>query len=310
MKKYLLVFLLLLTVLIPFNINAKEAVEVTDIEIEEKTPGVEVISDVTYQGLKINFNVSFLNVEDFIRYKVTLKNNTDKDYEINSNTDGLNKSEFIEYFINFNDNTKIIKANSEKTFTITIMYVKEVSSTNFTNGVFVEDNSINLNLATDEKIVNPQTGQSTVLLFLIILFVLGIAFSIRFNKKETLTLLIIFLIAPLSVWAIETINIEVNSHVEVADPSIYNQFCLEMDGETTYYYYENNMTWEDYLDSRFNNEYFKYEFRYSRIIPSKYINSDLCNAITLSNGAGVLIDSPIISKDISCYKFELETECK
>ena len=107
MKKYLLVFLLLLTILIPYNIEAKEAVEVTDIEIEEKTPGVEVISDVTYQGLKINFNVAFLNVEDFIRYKVTLKNNTDKDYEINSNTDGLNKSEFIEYFINFNDNSLI-----------------------------------------------------------------------------------------------------------------------------------------------------------------------------------------------------------
>ena len=310
MKKYLLFGLLFLMILVPVNINAKEAVEITSISIEEKTDGVTINNEASYEGLKVNFDVAFSNVDDFIRYKVIVNNSTDKDYQITSNTDNLNKSEFIKYFIHFDSNDSIIKAGSEKSFFITIMYIKEVDSNNFFNGLFREDNTISLDVSTNEELVNPQTGQSMVLLLLIILFVIIIAFSIITGKhKENLVLVFVFLIAPLSVWAIEKITIEVDSHVEVLDTVNLKQFCLEVDGVTTDYYYQDTMTWKQYLSSNLNHTFDSLKAQSNNIVPKEYNDALFCNNLAHSN-AITNIEALIVSKDEGCYKFEYMSFCK
>lgn len=57
----------------PIFVNAKEKVEITNIEEIEKKGEVIVLAETTYEGLTINYNISFNNLNDSIKYKVTIK---------------------------------------------------------------------------------------------------------------------------------------------------------------------------------------------------------------------------------------------
>ena len=104
MKKILLLFLLF----IPVLVHAE--VKITNIEEINKSDDV-ISKHPSYKDLDINFDITFNKVEDFIKYKVTINNDTKKDYEINTGIEFSNK-ENIKYETTMPDNKSIIKANT------------------------------------------------------------------------------------------------------------------------------------------------------------------------------------------------------
>ena len=58
---------------VPFIVNAAD-VEIKSITEIERTGDVEVNNEPTFDGMKINFDLAFTNVDDSVTYKVVVKN--------------------------------------------------------------------------------------------------------------------------------------------------------------------------------------------------------------------------------------------
>lgn len=139
MKKKLFLFILLVTIFSYTNVHAKVAdVSIKSIEMIEKNGNVEVIDAVTFDNLNINYNLLFRQVNDSVKYKITIDNNGQEDVYIN-NKGQISESEYITYDYIWDDNQNVIKANSEKTFTLSVTYKKPVETAKLENGKYSEE---------------------------------------------------------------------------------------------------------------------------------------------------------------------------
>ena len=108
MKK---IIILLIILSFPLIVFAKSNVEITNITLlEEQTIDVEEIEPVKFKDLKLNFNLRFNALNGKAIYKLTVKNNTDKDYAIDD-ASTFNEGEFIRYDYSIYETYKILKAN-------------------------------------------------------------------------------------------------------------------------------------------------------------------------------------------------------
>ncbi len=246
MKKYI-VFILLL--LIPYIVRAE--VKITNVEIVGKTEGLE-LSNPTFEGLKLNLDINFKQVNNFAKYKVTIKNDTKKDYEIGIDNE-FSKGEYFKYEYSFKDENKVIKSNSERVLFLTVTYIKTVPQDNYKNGKFTENNNMVIDLSNDEK--NPNTSVGLYVLILIGILILSTVLIILIKKKMNtipLTLLLLMLI-PVSIYALEKITIELSTTITiVGSPKETRLFyCIQEprnEGTATINYTE-SMTWADYFAS-------------------------------------------------------------
>ena len=102
MRKFL--FSILLSLLfIPVLVKA-EGVSIKSIELDSKSDNTTVKSEPTYEGLELNFDLGFKAKDDFAKYKVIIKNDTDTDYKISEDT-SFNESEWKEYSISISFNS-------------------------------------------------------------------------------------------------------------------------------------------------------------------------------------------------------------
>ena len=167
MKKLFKCLFLFLILFIPLCVNAEEKdIKIKSIELVEKTETTEEISKPTYEGLKIDFNLKFKELNDNAKYKVTISNTSNKEYKINDQKTEFTKEEFINYDFNFEEGSNIIKPNTEKTMYITITYFKKVEDNLFVDGVYKNDNYMNLSFSTEQvsnNIKNPKTGLEGIL---------------------------------------------------------------------------------------------------------------------------------------------------
>ena len=266
--------LLSLIFLVPFMVFAEDKVENTNhsgdvyiasSELIKASDGVEEIEKPTLKDLDVKFNIKFSEVNQSIEYKLIIKNTSNKDYNI-STDNSFNKSDYITYNFKYDDGSDIIKANSEEEMLVTITYTKEVPSDKLTDGKFIEDNAMSLNLS--DEITNPSTilqryGVNTLLI--IITCVVAFYFLKTKNIKNSLKVLILGLILiPLAARALDTIKVTIDSHVEIETEG---EFCYithineEIANGTTpseygpaeaLYKYRKGMTWEEYLNSDYN----------------------------------------------------------
>ena len=174
------------------NTTDNEALDVriTDVELVDSSDGTQVVAEPTIDGLKVDFNLSFENVENFAKYTVTIKNNSTKDYKL-SNIKPLS-SDFIKYEVSFEDGSDIVKPNSEKKLNVIITYVNEVPVSALIGGKFVEDIGLGLNatlVSTNDNLVNPATSDS-IMYYINILFVstalCGVAIISKKVKQQVL----------------------------------------------------------------------------------------------------------------------------
>ena len=275
MYKKVKLLLLSLIFLVPFMVFAESKVENTNhsgdvyiasSELIKASDGVEEIEKPTLKDLNVKFNIRFSEVNQSIEYKLIIKNTSNKDYNI-STDNSFNKSNYITYNFKYDDGSDIIKANSEEEMLVIITYTKEVPDNKLTDGKFIEDNAMSLNLS--DEITNPSTilqRYGVNILLIIITCVVAFYFLKTKNIKNSLKVLILGLILiPLATRALDTIEVTIDSHVEIETEG---EFCYEtyidegIANETTpsesytevkaLYKYRKGMTWEDYLNSDYN----------------------------------------------------------
>ena len=242
MKK---VLLLLVILLFPAFVFAKENVEIKEATLVEKSDKVGETKPIHFEGLKIDFFLKFVDVEDYAEYKIVVKNNTNTPYEI-ANAKEFGSGDFIKYEYLSEDNSRIIKANEEKEFFIKIIYQSPVDDNDFVNGVYVENNNMELNLSNEE---NPKTNTRAMIILLLVLGFVIISIGISSGRKEITYLLLIVWMIPLSIYAYEKLSLTVTAEVEVRQEGTFvirTVACEErMEHEKTFTF-ERGMTFAEY----------------------------------------------------------------
>ncbi len=229
MKKIKLLLLILIGLFIIPNVHAASDVKITSVDSLEQSESTEVITPATFKDLTINFDVRFVNLKDYIKYKVVVSNDSDKDYRIINNT-SFSPSKYIKYDYSYNNNNSIVKAHSKQTMIVTITYENQVPvSAMNADGSFTETNKMIVDLSRRNIIVNnPKTSNTIMVLLMVITLIVCISsvIGIKRRNKVTTMLLIIGLTVfslPISILAIEGIRITLNSKVTI---STETDFCV------------------------------------------------------------------------------------
>lgn len=270
MKKYLLLILLLLT--IPFIVKAED-LEVEKIEFVEKSKYTEIIEDATIKNNKINLNIKFQELDDYVKYKITIKNNTDKTYDTKTTKD---LTEYVTAnFESVEDDDGLIKANSTKEVYFIIKYNHEVPLEEFQkNPTITTDDIQSLELSVKEdkvniEVNNPKTNTFVSIVLAVVLITSGIsAIILTKNKQAFLVLAIMIISIPLTIYAIEQIKIDIDSKIEIRHP----YFKINRYGEEpVIFLFDRGMTWQEFVDSEYNTSQWKTTpYIYARI--TAYVN--------------------------------------
>ena len=291
--------LLSLMFLVPFMVFAEDKVENTNhsgdvyiasSELIKLSDGVEEIEKPTLKDLNVKFNVKFSEVNQSIEYKLIIKNISNKDYNI-STDNSFNKSDYITYNFKYDDGSDIIKANSEEEMLVTIVYTKEVPDDKLTDGKFIEDNAMSLNLS--DEITNPSTilqRYGVNILLIIITCVVAFYFLKTKNIKNSLKVLLLgLMLIPLTARSLDSIKVTIDSHVEVEKTSEFCYYTRIDEGIVNgtesskryknvqaLYKYRKGMTWEEYLNSDYNKITDSTTISYYKLLNAKdYMNKQL-----------------------------------
>ncbi len=220
--KILLVFFLSF-IFIP-NVFAEENVSIESVMLDSKSENTEITNEATYEGLSINFDIKFNEVNDYAKYKIVINNQSDEDYEITEDSN-FNNSEYIRYEYSYENNNKKVLKNSKTTLFITIKYNEEVPEESFHNGSFIKTNNIVIDLGNEtidvpNTIINPKTGDSLFIIILVFIITVGISLILyKTNKKKQFLSIFIIIIAllPVSIHAIKKLQIKIESKIEIKE---------------------------------------------------------------------------------------------
>lgn len=214
--KHLLFIISLVIFMMPV-VYAKEGVEIKSIELVAKSGNAVIKSEPTFNGLEMNYGVSFKSLSDYVKYKAIISNNTDIDYKISDNT-SFNESEYINY--NY-EVTGELKANSEIEVFITITYKKKVDSSKLISNKYTETSKAFVQLMNeDNTLLNPSTRYNIVLILVLIVILCFFVFILwqrekKLGKYSLLGLLIGISVLPFAVLAVELLKLTINVIVEI-----------------------------------------------------------------------------------------------
>ena len=231
-SKVLFSLLLIFSIFGTINVLAEEVIfKITNISVNEKSSGVTV-NDVSLSGETITNDVVFTDKDDYIKYEITLKNNTSDKYKILSVSDD-NDSEYLDYTYDDLSNVEL-NGGDEKTFNLTITYKKETTNSNVTDKVVnltlnyeKEDGTTGTTTITNNnKITNPKTGDNIykyIIMGAISLIGLGITLSSKKRLSKSLMVMGIAstLIIPFGVKAnSNSFIIKFNNTIKNADYNV------------------------------------------------------------------------------------------
>ena len=210
LKKIFLYTSFIFIIFLSTNVNASDNVKIKSIELIDKSVNTTEVSKATFDGLVIDFDLKFISVDDYAKYKVIVENSESKDYKISVDSNFSN-SKYITYEY---EKTDSLKANSDTEFYVTVSYKNEVSDSDFSNGKYNEKNSAVLKLSTD-SISNPLTSNDMIMIIIGLLVVSVIFFVLFKNKKVNVLVLLGLLSIPLFVKAVDSLKITINSNVSI-----------------------------------------------------------------------------------------------
>ena len=216
MKKLLFTVLICL-LFIPF-VFAENLVEIESIELIDFSDTAKEKTEPTHEGLEMNYDVSFGEVDDFVKYKIVVKNNSDVDYKI-SEKELFNESHYVKYTYEVGE---LLKAKSSVEVYLTISYNKEIDEIDFTNGVYEETNKAIVKLLDENnEEVNPNTKSSAIMFIIfgiaILLFLASVFMLLKEKRSRYVGFMMIFgiIVIPFVVKAIEELILQANVKVEV-----------------------------------------------------------------------------------------------
>lgn len=201
--KKLFLFSFILICAFIFNINNAFAldIKIKDVKVSEKSDNV-VTSDIEFNDNSTTTNIEFKELNDYITYKITLKNNDNKKYNIEDIIDD-NDNENIKVTYKYDD--KEINAKDTQDIYVTLKYDKKLINK---RQITLSDLTITLNLVDESgnKVtsnINPKTGDNII--WFIVLFVVALLillFSvILIKRRKGKGLLLLLLLIPCVIMA-------------------------------------------------------------------------------------------------------------
>ena len=217
--KRLLIFIsfLFIMLLSTINVNASDNVKIKSIDLVDKSVNTTEVSNATFNGLEMNFDLKFMSVDDYAKYKVVVQNSENKDYKISIDSN-FGNSKYIAYDYVKADS---LKANFDTEFYVIVSYKNEVNDSDYVNEKYNEKNSAVLKLSNDSDSVNVSNPITSNNIFIIIIgliilsCVLFILFRNNKNKKLNIFVLFSLLSIPLFVKAVDSLKITINSNVSI-----------------------------------------------------------------------------------------------
>ncbi len=198
-----LVLIIVLSFVFVSNVYAKDKVEIKSIELDSKSPSTRILNDVTTDGLEISFDLGFVNVDDYAKYKIVLKNNTNEEYTIAEDI-AFEESDYIGY--TYEINGKLLP-NDEQTVYLNIYYKNLIEDELITDKSHNETNKLVLKILNKNgEVVNPKTGVysiPTLLIIVIVLAIVGFIYIVKTKKisKFSTLVFVLFLFIPMIVYA-------------------------------------------------------------------------------------------------------------
>ena len=227
--KRLILLILILIMFLPIYVNAEtcdtDKISISSISLKEKSDNVEELNEATANGNNIILNLSMSEVGDNIKYKIAVKNDSNKDYELDKNSFNIS-SNYIEYILESDDNSNIVKANSSKTVYLKVEYKNQVPEDSFESGTYNDNKTMTVNLLTGDisapdTLKNPETGVQSYILITSILLLISGSLCILLKKRSSARFMILIIgttiIVPLSVSALCKIEIAIDSKVSIVD---------------------------------------------------------------------------------------------
>ena len=218
MKKIVnILLIILLTISFIPNVYAANTISIDNITLVEKSDDVIEYSKPKIDNMNLSFDLGFLNIGNYAKYKVEISNNTNKDYYLDKENK-FNNSSYVSYIYEFDNNINKINKNSKVTMYITIKYEKNVPLEKLVNGIYLEEKSLSIDLS-DVILTNPSTYSNILILFLIVTILL-IVTIIKIKKKQKVginILLIGLLLIPITTKALEKITIKVQTKISIEE---------------------------------------------------------------------------------------------
>ncbi len=212
-------FIFLMFLFIPLIVEAEvcdnDSIKLLSIDFEEKTEGVEESAEIVDNIIKLD--AKLFEVNDYIKYKVVIKNDSDEDYKINgpiSNSDNT-----ISYQIVSEDNSNIIKKNETKEVYLIVTYTNKVGASSFQNGEYNSVEPVIIQFMRDEELINPKTSSDS-LWFIMIIFLLGIIliYYKGAKKRKYFTTVLLFALAiPFICNALCTCDVNIDSNITIPE---------------------------------------------------------------------------------------------
>lgn len=291
MKKItkILVLLVMLFSFISYP-KAKGNIRITSVIEEEKSTTTEVIGNPNYNDLNVSFNARFRNLNDYIKYKIVIKNDDSKEYKISDEIEAFQPSKYITYEYEFDNDNKMISPNSEKVLYVTLTYKNEVPEDLLIEEKtkktikeqlpekeegsplykkYTEQNHLTIYLDSNDE--NPNTGTNIKISALIILLIIstGTLIILSTKKKKKIVALILLcsiLSIPTIMKALDKDKITVNTSIEIDPQREITFYIKDLTAEPAYTYTVNANNGDNFIEwinSKYNN--FPNPFRYEEL---------------------------------------------
>ena len=209
--------------------DADRSITISNIDIVDKSEKSEAIDEPSYRGLNANLSAKFHNLNDYIKYELTILNETNSYVKLDKNDIKLPKSDYVTY--EYEMDNKAISPNSSKTIYVIMKYknLKEIAQDSCKN--YVENNSTSI-FYRDNIVENPQTSNYILISLLLVIILISTTIISVKSKNKNIQLFMIILtlsaigIIPLSTFANDN-ELQISTSVEIDN----NQCTMKVNGE-------------------------------------------------------------------------------
>ena len=276
MKKLLLVFIISI-MFMPFVVNSETCdnnkISIESIDIKNASDNVVEKNEPVINGMGVMLDLEMSEVDDSIEYEMTIRNDSNTDYKLDKNPLNI-ESDYIDYTFETKDKTNVVKAKSSSEAVLTIQYKNEVPEELLENGSFIDNKTIIIGLNDGKNdiisvLINPKTGQSLLSLIIMLLIIGSVSLIILKNNKKIGTLVLLLGLAslPFSVFALCSLNLKVESNVEIKESSNITYDAAERIKSSCT---ETCLTGTPNSDGLFKDD--NNEYRYTGSSPNNYVN--------------------------------------
>ena len=278
--KYLIpIFIMAMFLWVP-NVFAAENITIESATLTDKSDSVSEISEPTLNGLSIDFDLSFSQVNDYAKYKVVINNPTSEDYEV-SKSKKFTSSDYLTY--TFDGESNVVKAKEKLTMYITITYKTAVPNDKLTDGKYIETNAMTINLSNEtETINNPNTGDNLMIIISILLISIVLSlilYKTTKNKKYLNVMILSLILIPVGAYALEKLQVNVTTKVTIEEKYAVTYSYWDVLTEEEAHTYESALIESEY-DSGWTNYYYyvdgvKYQYYYVTKVDGYYSPGDI-----------------------------------